>query len=312
MKVDELSHFFEKDYMRREDRRVLLKKEPGLFEVVGMEVETQFVDGSGNPINLDTSQAIFWSMVRDEGWSIETAKANLITGLKNKNGFRLFYELGRHNIEISSPPMNPRGLVSSVREELDVFYYVASKCGGYPFFSPVLDTNVDLLVIPDERDAAWLEIDGRSALNLLTRCSSVQFTIDVPRDMAISCLNRLGRRIDEFLAVFPQDRLWKQYISESKAGYRVDRYGGPLKFIDIEDYCDELARHDVVQNGSLVPFSRAQNVDIPLFLRSVWWHFRLKRFTSNSFNLCIEVRPLPRLSDDKFQDQLDFVMGVLK
>lgn len=86
------------------------------------------------------------------------------------------------------------------------------------------------------------------------------------------------------------------------------RYGGPLFFKDIEDYCAQLAKHDVVVDSKLIPLNQVIDLDIPLYLRSIWWYFRLRRYGNT---LCIEVRPLPRRSNRKFKEQFDFVMGIL-
>ena len=121
-------------------------------------------------------------------------------------------------------------------------------------------------------------------------------------------MNKLGDNIKMFLADYPQDVIWRRYITESNARYLKDRYGGPLNFRDIEDYCLKLSKQDVVCGVKLIPFSEAKEIDIPLFIRSVWWYFRLKRYGSS---LCIEVRPMPRKTDKSFGEQLEKVMKIV-
>ncbi|MFA7310211.1 MAG: hypothetical protein WC050_04895, partial [Candidatus Paceibacterota bacterium] len=158
----------------------------------------------------------------------------------------------------------------------------------------------------------WLALDGKKALVPLARISAVQFTVDVTLDDAMPKLNRLLAECDRFLSDYPQDAVWREYIRSSSAGYRSDRYGGPREFTSLGHYCDELARHAAVRGTSLVPFSEAaieSNAEITLFIRSVWWYFRLRRY---GYNLCIEVRPLPRRRDEMLQSQLDMVLDIVK
>ena len=185
---------------------------------------------------------------------------------------------------------------------------IEAEIGLIPNLKPILEASEELLIIPDERDATWLELDGRGALELLARTSAVQFTISVPFSEAVGYLNKLGENIGKFLKDYPQEENWRRYIKESKASYHAMRYGGPLFFKNIEDYCVQLAKHDVVVGTKLIPLGQVTNLDIPLYLRSIWWHFRLRRYGNT---LCVEVRPLPRSNSRKFQDQFDFVMSIL-
>ena len=274
-----------------------------------MEIETMFVDAGGVPISLAHSQQLFANL-SDVGWEVSQKKGKLTTELK-KDGNKILYELSRANIELAVRPSSVSVIVPAAQDLLGEVYDAGSSVEARPFFGPVLeaDNPAELLVIPDARDAVWLELDGRAALGNLAQCSAVQFVFDVDPGEAITVMNRLGLAIDLFLQDYPQELLWRKYIGESKAGYLPSRYGGPLVFGDIEDYCDRLAEHAVVFGGKLVPFKDADNFDIPLFLRSVWWYFRLRRYGSR---LCVEVRPLPRREDEKFQEQLEFVLSIIQ
>ena len=108
---------------------------------------------------------------------------------------------------------------------------------------------------------------------------------------------------------YPQDTVWKKYVADSSAGYLPNRYGGPLTFESLKDYCKALVRHNVVQGTRLVPFVNVDNLDIPLYLRSIWWYFRLKRYKDA---LCIEVRPMARLADEQIKNQLEMVIGIVR
>lgn len=279
-----------------------------LGESIGIEVETQFFDSDGEPISVETSQSIIRELVSKHDWVVAKTKGQLITEIESPDGDRILYELGRHNIELSTAPLPQDQLIGRARNQLGLLYAVAARFGSTPSFEPVFETNENLLVIPDERDAIWLKLDGRDALNLLARCSAVQFTIDVAPEKAIQCLNKLGASINRFLHDYPQDLLWRRYIAESKAGYDPLRYGGPLMFRDLKDYCLQLMKQKVVVGPKLAPFNEVQNLDISLFLRSVWWYFRLKRY---GIKLCIEVRPLARRNDEALEAQLQLVMGIL-
>lgn len=277
------------------------------IETVGAEVETQFLNENNEPISVQTSQQML-SHLAESGWSVMCRKGCLTTTLADKYGNKIFYELGRHNIEVATAISKPESVVGIAQRCLDQVYKAGSVAGAHPYFSPILDGDEDLLVIPDERDAIWLELDGRAALAPLARTSSVQFTISVSLPEVVSILNKLGRQIDVFMEDFPQDRVWKKYIADSSAGYRSNRYGGPLSFESLDDYCMALVRHDVVRGTRLTPFSSVPDVDIPLYLRSIWWHFRLKRYNNA---LCIEARPMARRQDWQFSRQLEKVLGII-
>ncbi|MDP3880984.1 MAG: hypothetical protein Q8Q32_02290 [bacterium] len=274
---------------------------------VGAEVETQFVDETGHAIQTQISQKML-GWLAENGWNVDCRKGNLITTLVDQNGNRIFYELGRHNMEVSTVASTSEHIFDVVNICLAQLYDAARRFGAEPYFRPVLNGDEDLLVIPDERDAIWLELDGRTALAPLARTSSVQFTISVATQEAVAILNKFGERIALFLADFPQNVAWKKYITDSRASYRKDRFGGPLIFDSLEQYCQELVKHEVVCGAQLKPHKEVSNLNIPLFLRSVWWHFRLKRYANV---LCIEVRPMARRSDAHIQTQLAMVMDIV-
>jgi len=286
---------------------------------IGMEVETSFVYENGKPVSVETSQAIFRSLVGPDiktvgwnmfGWHWEVVqnKGGLITELQSLGGDRILYELGKQNIEVATRPDKPQHVLFRTCGILGQIYRVAEQHEAFPHYQPILKTEEDLLMVPDDRDATWIQLDGRAALKPLATISAVQFTIDVSLEAAIPVLNRLGGNIQGFLDDYPQDRVWRAYIRDSLANYHADRYGGPLFFESISDYCKKLALHDVVQKGKLVPYVKCEAVDIPLYLRSIWWYFRLKRYGSS---LCIEVRPLPRRENKLFEKQLKFVLDVM-
>lgn len=272
---------------------------------IGMEVETSFTNiQDGKPISADCSQR----MLRKLPWKVVTTKGDMITVLETPDGSRVLYELGRQNLELSLAPYHAKQVVSKGVELLNQIYSVAESVGAEPHFSPILDTNEDLLIVPDERDANWVMLDGRPALNLLTKCSAVQFTFDISYQQAISYIAKLISKLPVFLRDYPQDQLWRRYITESEASYKEDRYGGPLTFESVEDYCTNLLQHDVVSDGVLVPQNQISNYDLNTFIRSVWWYFRLRNYNNT---LCLEVRPLPRRTDNELYFQLQQVLDYM-
>lgn len=279
----------------------------GCNDVVGMEVETSFADEDGQPISLETSQTLFKSLAA-MGWEITERKGRLISELRDRDGNRILYELGRQNIELSTKPSSVGKIVDECRSTLARIYESAASIGAYPLFKPILETNEDLLVVPDERDATWIKLDGRDALLPLARISAVQFTIEVPADRAIWCVNSLGKNLGAFLADYPQDSVWRQYIQNSLAGYECDRYGGPVAFVDMNDYVAKLGAYRVVTKNGLRDFTDSGAADSSIFIRSVWWYFRLRRYGDS---LCIEVRPLARRTDGEFTRQLGLVLDAL-
>ncbi|MCX6716467.1 MAG: hypothetical protein NTV72_00905 [Candidatus Taylorbacteria bacterium] len=267
---------------------------------VGTEVETHFVDSDGHPITLECSQRIFRG-IKKYKWQISAQKKDLITELK-RDEEKILYDLGRQCIEFASRPAPTDLLYKEILSSLHELYDSAERCGAYPLFEPIIKTDDDLLVIPDERDASWVKLDGRKALNLCARTASVQFTVETkgPRH-AIKMLNHLANNRARMLEYnpYPQEEIWKKYIKTSKAGYREDRYG-VVRPSSIKDYVEMLSAHKVVVNGVLIPFKEGVQ-DIDIFLRSVWWNFRLRRYSNR---LCIEIRTLARRCDVTIHENL--------
>ena len=277
---------------------------------IGAEIETSFVDRSGRPITLEQSQKILSAFARK--FDAKTVKkGSLVTEVRDYRGNRILYELGWQNIELATPPEERAFLIPRARFVLEQLYAIARQVDAYPHVAPIIESEKDLLVVPDERDAGWVRIDGREALKHLARISAVQFTVPVGLHEAILCLNRLGAHMDWFRKQYPQDQIWRRYIEESHAGYQFLRYGGPVFFQDLKDYCEKLAQHHWVdaKRNKLVPIFGKHRLNIPLYVRSVWWYFRLRRYGDQ---LCIEVRPLGRYRDKKLAEQLDVVMTIMQ
>ncbi len=277
---------------------------------IGAEIETFFVTGSGTAISIEQSQMMLKRLVAS-GWIVDANKGAFITEVR-KGSSRVSYELGYPNLELSVCPYERKRLIARTKLLLEELYEAGETCGAFPLFTPMYGIEGNFLALPDERDKTWLSLDGKEALSPLARISAVQFTVDVEASVGAICsLNRLLSQREAFLQIYPQDAIWRKYIADSAAGYREDRYGGPSRFDSLEDYCRQLSEHAVVCGNKLVPFEQANlssNASISLFIRSVWWYFRLRRY---GYNLCIEVRPIPRRRAECLETQLDQVLNIM-
>jgi hypothetical protein len=282
----------------------------------GVEVETLFIDESIRPINFAQSQSMFrW--LTQHNWNEAAKKGSIITELTNHRGDKVLYELGECNIELSIAPASETKIVQHVREGLKELYQAGLPFSAHPLWCGKIDSDDRVrLVVPDERDSIWVKIDGMRELNKLCTIAATHITVDVPADRVVEYLNRLGAKTPELMEEFgANDRVWREYVSMSPAGYRDHRYGctwnwGPYPAIEsIEDYCRRLVEHDIVTGTGLKPHTEVEDLDITLFLRSVWWWFRLRRYGDQ---LCIETRPFPRSSDADIERHLRWVLGVIR
>ena len=247
---------------------------------IGMEIETDFLDANARPISTNVARQIL----------------NTTEGRPAHTTHKL--ELGRQKIELAiAPQPTPALLMEAGYEALEWLYGMAAQFGAQPLLNPEIHSEEELLWVQEERDEIWVALDGRPALEELCRCSSVQFTIDLHPGDAIEMINQLWKSGIHVTGYDRNDARWKTYISDSLAGYRADRYAGPMGFESMADYCHELMRHDVVMHQGQ-PLNRrlseVPDADIDLFLRSVWWHYRLRRYGDS---LAVEIRPMGRFDD---------------
>ncbi len=262
---------------------------------IGIEVETDFLTCRNTPIETETTKKLLLA----EGGRPKWCQQRL--------------ELGRQKIELAISPANDTSqALIMTREALEWLYGVAVKHGAQPLFVPEIDyKHSELLYVQEERDSVWVDLDGKQALEHLCRCSSVQFTIDVNPVDAIELINKLWIANLHELDYAENNRRWKLYIAESLAGYRTNRYAGPQGFVDIEHYTVELAKNNVVMHAGMPcnqPITQVKKPNIDLFLRSVWWHYRLRRYGNT---LTLEIRPFARRNDDDIETKLNRVLEVL-
>lgn len=266
---------------------------------VGCEIETDFVDAAtGEPIALTTSRAILATTDDRPPWC------------------RHHLELGRQKIELAiSPTEDVHALLERATTGLQWLYARAERFGAKPLAVPALVWPHPLLAVENPRDQLWVEIDGAPALEPLCRCSSVQFTIDVHPDDAIGWIDQLWRSRLHVRDYAANDRAWRTYLDASAAHHARTRYGGPDGFDgELGAYAREHARHPVLMHAG-----RAMTLDIDRaltssdfsldsYLRSVWWHYRLRRFGDT---LALEIRPIARRSDHSLAAQWNAVADVL-
>ncbi len=278
------------------------------LETVGMEIETQFVDEGGRAIQPQVTQTILELLLKN-GWDVCGRRNGVITTITDERGNKIFweFEMGRHHLEIATAVSTPTCVLDLAEECLTRLYNAAYEFGAMPHCAPILKGAEDLLITPVGRDTAWIDLDGRDVLAPLARTSSVHFTISVAAQEAVAILNRFGEHTASFLADYPQDAMWRRYIADSSAKYLPDRYGGPLLFESLNDYCQKIVRHDIVQGIRLVPYAQVDGLDIPSYTRSIWWYFRLRRYEND---LCVEIRPVARRSDEQLSSQLERILEI--
>ncbi len=260
---------------------------------IGAEIETDFLMEDGSPIPEEVTRDI-----------LRAAEGQPST-------FSYKLELGRQKIECSFVAQpNIHTLFHQMERGLNWLYKVAANYGAQPFFEPVVNWDGNLLYVQEERDEIWVQLDGRRALEHLCRCSSVQFTIDVNPEDAIQMINNLWCYQLPIPEYRPNHEKWLSYLADTQANYRVDRYGGPPGFYDIDDYVRQLMMHDVVMHkGRSVQLKvdQVSDLNIDLFLRSIWWHYRLRRYENR---LVVEIRPLPRQRDEDISEQWRLVASA--
>ena len=247
---------------------------------IGLEVETDFADRSGHAITSSVTEVLLATPA--------------------PRGVTLSLETARQKIELAvSASATASEAIERAREALQWLYRTAAPLGAFPCFIPEFDSSESLLHPVTPRDEAWVRLDGRPALEHLCRCSSVQFTVDVSAGDAIPWINQLHQARLHERDYAANDRRWRAYISESLAGYLASRYGGLSGYQGLDHYVAELSSHSIVMGGA---------AEVDLFLRSVWWHYRLRR---HGDRLCLEIRPLARRTDELLVSQWNSVARCL-
>ncbi|MBD3281375.1 hypothetical protein GF391_01375 [Candidatus Uhrbacteria bacterium] len=289
---------------------------------IGLEVETLFIDRtSGRPICRETSQKMLLRLVSSSAWKIKEIKGDTIVRLAQAES-TLIFDLGWNNVELVTPTWPAdrflfEGLAWT-NARLTELYAAAEYYNARPA-KTCYDGHADLdtLVMPDERDQIWTELDG-PILCSLGHIASVHVNIDL-KSMSegfefIKQLNKFYKDHD-----WPPKKvreIWERYIAKSYAEYEPTRYGPPPE--TRSDYLRQLAGYKVMMNtsrdGELQRMTKAETfyqipiVDYELFVRSVWWWNRL-RVRNN--HLVLEARGIPRGNDTHLRRDVADVLSLL-
>lgn len=288
---------------------------PSASEDIGLEVETIYVDESGQPAHAGVTQAILRRMIeRNNRWSVtETgfyAGEKRIASIMDTHGNKIVFEIGVSNLEVVTQVAKPNLTIETACEILQQLEQAAAIDGTCrPHLGPIVYPKKSVLAPMSEREKNFLNLDGHDVTNMMACTACVQFTIQVTPKNAVRILERLHAKLPDFLARYPQETIWRRYVRESKAGYLESRYGGPTGFDSIADYCGRLAEHRVLTETGLLPWDELSALDVAMFVKSVWWYFRLKRYGNQ---LCLEIRPLKRGTDDEIASQWSFVENIVR
>ncbi len=282
---------------------------------IGIEVETLVIDSNNQPITRQTSQTMFQWLIDQQSWQATSHKGGFVITLQ-KGDFTLLYELGWNNLELTTPAMTslPKLLeqTTAALSELNE----ATNATGSKILPASYDGCVgqDTLMLPDDRDRIWVDLDG-PALSVLGHIASVHLNIDltsIEEGLALTAryLELFERGEDGWPDAATQD-IRNRYITESTADYEPDRYGNPPLTFDA--YCQRLAEMKVVMNQGVNgleiasparPFAANKEVDIDLFLRSIWWRTRLR---VRGDKLVLELRDIPRTTDEQLKKDVMMV-----
>lgn len=257
----------------------------------GCEIETHFVYRTGP----------------ERGQPIRTETTSYILAHMPSGPWNLTIDLGRQLLElIVAPHSSPKRLLSTTLQGLESLYSTAARVNAMPVFEPFMTwPHEHLLWVQEERDEIWLQLDGPTALEQLCRVASVQFTVSINPSDAISTINRLwasGLHATDYTA---NDQAWRRYIVESHAQYEMERYGGPTKFSDLNDYLAYLERQVLVMyrgqaaSSYFTEIADLQEADIRSFVGTIWPHYRLRVHPDpeGRRHLALEMRPFSRRTD---------------
>jgi hypothetical protein len=270
---------------------------------VGVEIETLFIDEKARPISLAVSQKIWRCLAVDFSWTVVEEKAGMLVELE-KQGFRLIYELSRHNFELTTPATllkDSQNLFADSSKFLAEIFQAAKKFGAWPLVKGWDGFWNNTLILPDRRDEIWVRLDGLPALSLLGHTSCLHFNLDLCSiEEGLRFMRQLQEKYQELgWPAMGNGWAWRQYLKSSKAEYEPDRYGWP-PLESLRAYCRKLSSFRVVMNKigdeveiakPVLKFFQNPNPDINLFLRSVWWIFRLR---VRGGKLVLEIRDVPR------------------
>gem|GEM_PF-2583826 len=290
---------------------------------LGIEVETLFLGDDDHPLTCEKADAVFTELER-RGWKPNEDEKSRGRELR-RGDFSLKPEVGAGNLELISPPRFIRerdALVDDLLARLDDVYAAAAEVGARPVFGEYDGhRDVDNILLDNERDRRWTQVDGRDALKVLGHIASVHVTLDLcsldEGFALIGALNELARERG-----WPPESVtstWEHYFERSRCEYAPNRFGeAPDNF---EAYLELLRSFKVVVDrtsdgeltvpeGDLRRFGDVESdVHLPTFLGTVWLNTRLRRIGDT---LALEVRFIPRSTDAALREDIGAVLRCLE
>ena len=275
--------------------------EGGTKRMVGVETETLLIDKSTlQPISMEISQMIMRDLTLFGGWKVHEEKDGKIVCVERESSL-IFYELGWNNFELVSPAyqIDNSNFMSEHENHLAQLGFTAQKFDAIATEKSWDKSLGNTLMLPDKRDKVWIDLDGE-ALFGLGHIASIHFSVDLT---SIEEGESWIAKINELFAKNswpPKENftIWQDYIKNSLARYEYGRYGHAPK--DFSEYCKKMSEYKVVMNtngsgpyriANPVPFYSTSDVDINLFVRSVWWW---TRYRVRGNKLVLEIRDIPR------------------
>jgi hypothetical protein len=289
---------------------------------VGVEVETLFLSDDDRPLTCAGGEAVFAELEK-RGWDPVEVEKNRGRELR-RDAFSIKPEVGAGNLELISPPRlvgEREELVDDVLERLDQLYTAAGEVGARPLFAEYDGhRDVDNILLDNQRDRRWMEVDGREALKVLGHIASVHVTVDlcsIDEGFAlVRALNELARERG-----WPPDSVtstWQCYFERSRCDYAPRRFGDAPETYDgylelLRSFRVVVDRQSdgrlIVPEGKLHGFGDVEpDVHLPTFLGTVWLNTRLRRIRDT---LALEVRFIPRSTDDVLRTDIEAVLQCL-
>ncbi len=287
---------------------------------VGLEIESLLVDRAGYPISLRVSKKIMDTLVTELGWHIAAmTPLGHIIAVKSRLGI-FKYDSGWNLFELNTRP----ALVSEIAELWETvegadcdLRKAADLCDAVVLQSHIDNSNENTLLLADERDRLFAQLDGKALIEL-AHIASVHVNVECASTTeAFQWINGLeDLYAKEGWPRQESKQAWRRFLIGSRAGYEPGRFGQPPK--DFEDYCHRLSGYRVFVDGyndRLIavdppkPFEFIEDANIELFLRSVWW---LSRLRVRNESLVLEIRPIPRQGDAATRNSVMTVLDFLK
>jgi hypothetical protein len=213
------------------------------FRQVGLEIESLIVDRAGYPISLSVSKKIMEILAMEFGWhTAAVTPMGHITAVQSHLG-TFKYDSGWNLFELNTAPV----LVSEIAElwksveraNLDL-RKAADVCGAIVLQSHIDKSTEDTLLLADERDRLFAQMDGEALIEL-AHIASVHLNVECASPTeAFQWINALEHLYaKECWPRQESEKAWRRFLVGSHARYEPDRFGQPPKHF--EDYCHRLS-----------------------------------------------------------------------